>query len=309
MAYKGEEALPHFYGMNDGSLFKAMEKVSKRRGCISVVHAENSEINDRFKRDNRHRQDSRAWSDLRPSLSEEEAIRRAVFFAEKAGSPLCIAHVSTEAGATYVAEAKKCNRYLWQETCPHYLFLTKDSKFDPPSVGKVNPPLRDSSDVLALWTLLGRGGIDIIGSDHCPFTLKVKPKDLWSARPGLPGIELILPILLSEGVNKGRFTIEDVSRVTSLQPSKLFGLYPQKGIIEAGSDADLVIVDLEKEVEIMPSILHGVSDYTPYQGYVVKGWPIITIVRGRVVFQDGHLKDIKEKGVFLRRKRIDFTNS
>lgn len=309
MAYKGEEALPHFYGMDDGSIFKAMERVGKTRGCISIVHAENSEINERFRRENRNRQDIKAWSDSRPPLSEEEAIRRTIFFAEKAGSPLCIPHVSTEGGATYVAEVKRFNRYLFQETCPHYLLFTKDTKFDPPSVGRVNPPLRDHSDVSILWTLLGKGDIDIIGSDHCPFTLKVKPKDLWSARSGLPGIGLILPVLLSEGVNKGKLTIEDVSRVTSYQPSKLFGLYPQKGAIEVGSDADLVIVDLEKEVEVMPSILHGVSDYTPYQGYVAKGWPIITIARGRVVFQDGHLKDTRGNGVFLRRKRIDFTNS
>jgi dihydropyrimidinase len=104
-------------------------------------------------------------------------------------------------------------------------------------------------------------------------------------------------------------TIEDVSRITSFQPSKFFGLYPRKGIIEVGSDADLVVVDLEKEVEVTPSILHGFSDYSPYNGYVAKGWPIITIVKGRIVFQDGQLSENMRNGAFLRRRRVDFCYS
>ncbi len=282
--------------------------MGKTKGCISLVHAENSEINQRFKEENRHRQDIAAWSDARPPLSEEESIRRAIFLAEKAGSPLCVAHVSTRGGAIYIAMAKKENRHVFQETCPHYLFLTKDMKCISPALGKVNPPLRGLSDVLALWTEMGRGSIDVIGSDHCPYTLKIKSEDLWSARPGLPGLGLLLPVLLSEGVCKGRITLEDVSRVTSFQPSKLFGLYPQKGTIEVGSDADLVVVDLEKEVEVTHSILHGISDYSPYERCVIKGWPVMTLAKGRVVFRDGKITGTSGKGLFLRRKKIDFEN-
>ena len=307
MAYKGEEAIPHFYGMGDRSLFKAMERVGSK-GCLSLVHAENSEINERFKKENRNRKDIAAWSESRPSLSEEESIRRAVFLAERAKSPLCVAHVSTEGGAKFISEKKKQNKSLFQETCPHYLFLTRHMEFEPSTLGKVNPPLREDSDVLALWTLLAEGSIDVIGSDHCPFTLKVKFEDLWSARPGIPGIGLLLPVLLSEGVNKGKITIEDVSRISSFQPSKLFGLYPPKGAIEEGSDADLVIVDLEKKVKVTHSILQGISDYSPYEGCILKGWPVITIVRGRVVFRNGQLADIPRNGKFLKRGRVDFSS-
>jgi dihydroorotase (multifunctional complex type) len=306
MAYKGEEAMPHFYGMDDGSLFKCLEKVGKMKGCVSLIHAENSEINERFKRENFHRQDIGAWSDSRPSFSEEEGIRRSVFLAERAGSPLCVPHVSTEGGARYIAEVKKSNKYLFQETCPHYLFLTKETRFEPPSVGKVNPPLRARSDVSALWALMASGEIDVVGSDHCPFTRKFKPGDLWSARPGFPGIGLILPILLSEGINKGTMRMEDISRITSFQPAKLFGLYPRKGIIEIGSDADFVVVDLEKEVKVRPAILHGISDYSPYEGYVAKGWPILTIARGRIVFRDGQIDETMRKGMYLKRRMADF---
>ncbi len=307
MAYKGEESMPHFYGMGDGSLFKAMEKVGSK-GCLSMVHAENSEINERFKKENLDRKDLAAWSDSRPDLSEEESIRKAVFLAERAGSPLCVAHVSTGGGARYLDAKKKENKSLFQETCPHYLFLTKQMKFEPLTLGKVNPPLRGDSDVSALWTLLAERSIDVIGSDHCPFTLKMKSEDLWSARPGIPGIGLLLPVLLSEGVNKGKITIEDVSRVASSQPSKLFGLYPRKGAIEEGSDADLIIVDLGKKVKVTHSLLHGISDYSPYEGCILKGWPVITIVRGRVVFREGQLVDTPRGGKFLKREKVDFSS-
>jgi dihydroorotase (multifunctional complex type) len=307
MAYKGEEAMPHFYGMRDGSLYKAMERVGKK-GCLSLVHAENSEINERFKEENRNRKDIAAWSESRPNLSEEESIRKAVFLAERAKSPLCVAHVSTEGGVKYISEKKKQDKSLFQETCPHYLSLTKYVKFEPSALGKVNPPLREDSDVSALWTLLAEGSIDVIGSDHCPFTLKVKSEDLWRARPGIPGIGLLLPVLLSEGVNKGKITIEDVSRITSFQPSKLFGLYPRKGAIEEESDADLVVVDLEKKVKVTHSLLQGISDYSPYEGCILKGWPIITIVRGRPVIRNGQLVDTLRDGKFLKREKVDFAS-
>jgi dihydroorotase (multifunctional complex type) len=303
MAYKGEEAMPHFYGMGDGALYKALDKVGKKTGCLSIVHAENSEINERFKRENAHRQDIAAWSDSRPPLSEEVSIRKAVFLAEKAGSPLCIAHVSTAGGAQYIASAKKQNRFLFQETCPHYLTLTKHHTFDLPALGKVNPPLREQSDVSSLWQHLARGEIDVIGTDHAPFTLQIKSADLWHARPGLPGLGLLLPILLSEGVNKGRLSLEDLVRITSYQPAQLFGLCPEKGRLEIGADADLVIIDLEKEMMVTPEVLHGFSDYSPYKGFSFTGWPVTTVVKGKLVFQDGQVHTRVTTGRYLKRKR------
>lgn len=305
MAYKGEEAMPHFYGMGDGTLYKAMEQVGRRSGCISMVHAENSEINERFKRENLHRQDIAAWSDSRPPFSEEESIRRAVFLAEKAGSPLCIVHVSTAGGADYITSAKKQNRFLFQETCPHYLSLTKNHTFRFPGIGKVNPPLREESDVSSLWQHLTRGDIDVMGTDHVPFTLKMKSGDLWTARPGFPGLGLLLAILLNEGVNKGRLSLEDLVRITSYQPARLFGLYPEKGSLEPGADADLVFIDLEKKMMVAPELLNGVSDYSPYEGCSLTGWPVATFVRGKAVFQNGKVNAGLTTGKYVRRKRAD----
>jgi dihydropyrimidinase len=303
MAYKGEEAMPHFYGMGDGTLYKAMEQVGRRPGCLSIVHAENSEINERFKRENVHRQDIAAWSDSRPPVSEEESIRRAVFLSEKAGSPLCIAHVSTAGGADYIASAKKQNPFLFQETCPHYLTLTKHHTFRFPAIGKVNPPLREESDVSSLWQHVTRADMDVIGTDHVPFTLKMKSGDVWAARPGLPGLGLLLPILLSEGVNKGRLSLEELVRITSYQPARLFGLYPEKGRLEAGADADLVIVDLEKTMTVVPELLNGVSDYSPYEGCSFTGWPVTTFVKGKPVFHDGKVHAGLTTGRYVKRKR------
>jgi dihydropyrimidinase len=304
MAYKGEEAMPHFYGMDDGSLFRSMERVGKKSGCLCVVHAENSEINQRFRRENCHRQDLSAWSDSRPAVSEEESIRKGMFLAVRAEAPICIAHVSTGRGGHEVERAKREGSRVFQETCPHYLFFTKELKVAPPSLGKVNPPLRDETDVAWLWKLMGKGGIDVIGSDHCPFTRKFKSEDLWNSRPGLPGLSFLLPVLLSEGVNKGRIAMEDVSQLTARGPAKLFGLFPRKGVIEIGSDADLVIVDLDKEVQVGPAMLRGVSDYTPYEGFTMKGWPVMTIARGRVIFRGGEVSDRPGGGLYLKRTGI-----
>ncbi len=305
MAYKGEEAMAHFYGMDDGSLFRSMQKVGNTKGCICVVHAENSEINQRYRKENRHRQDLPAWSDSRPPISEQESIRRAIFLAGQAGAPICVAHVSTAGGARDVAQAKREGWRVFQETCPHYLILTNALRFVPPSLGKVNPPLRDETDVSSLWEVIQEGGMDVVGSDHCPFTRKFKTEDLWSSRPGLPGLGLLLPVLLSEGVNKNRIRLEDISRITALQPAKLFGLFPRKGMVEVGSDADLVLVDLEKEVEVSSAMLPGVSDYTPYEGFVMRGWPVMTMARGRVVYRNGEVSHDPGGGFYLKRERVN----
>ncbi|MDD1777975.1 MAG: amidohydrolase family protein [Candidatus Helarchaeota archaeon] len=299
MAYRGDPTTP-LTGLDDGLLFEGFKQLSKSKKGLAIVHAENNDIVNRTVEEMRklNRQDVRSWSDARPEFCEEEAIRRAIFLAEKAKTRLYIAHLSIGAGVYLVAERKLKNP-IFVETAAHYLTLTKLIKPANATIGKVNPPLRTAEDNKQLWKGIQNGIIDTIGSDHCPYTLQSKGNDIWTASAGLPGIAMTLPILLSEGVNKKRITIEQIARVCSLNPAKLFGLFPRKGMIDIGFDADLVIVDLNKEVKIKQGILNSVSDYTPFDGYKIRGWPIITIASGRVINEYGKINDNVHRGEAL----------
>jgi len=291
-------------GVDDGLLYRAFQKISKEEGCLAILHAEDLEIIREVSQKLREegRQEAEAWSESRPPLCEEMSVCSGIILARHMKTPLCIAHLSAGNSLEYIAESKAKGFPLFVETCPHYLFLTKDSPFKEGTFGKVNPPLRDSSDRDSLWKAIARGVIDYIGSDHCPYTTESKGKDLWKAKAGLPGIGLLLPILLSEGVNKKRIGMEDVARVCSYNPSKIFGLWPQKGMIEVGSDADLVLVDLERSIEVKSEYLHSHSDYSPYEGYRIKGWPVMTISGGRILYKDGRVFNVEKKGRYLSRK-------
>jgi len=306
MAYKGGENLGSFQGVDDGFLFDGFQEIGKVKDCLAIVHAENSELIARFcqKIKQSGRQDAAAWSESRPPICEEESIGRALIFAERSGCPLVIAHLSSGRGLKILEKKVNEEDQVYVETCPHYLSLTKNFSQSIGSLGKVNPPLRDQGDINTLWEGIRVGLVDFIGSDHCPYTLKLKGKDLWSARAGLTGIAMSLPIMLSEGYHKRDLPLEKIVEICSYNPAKCFNLFPKKGVIEVGSDADLVVIDLNKEVRISTSLLNSISDYSPYEGYVCKGWPVMTIVGGEIVYQNGKLIDRKKKGRYLRRKLI-----
>jgi dihydroorotase-like cyclic amidohydrolase len=184
------------------------------------------------------------------------------------------------------------------ETCPHYLVFDKD--VDRGVMGKVNPPLRGADHVAALWERLADGTVDVMGSDHCPYTRAAKGSDLWSARPGIPGgSAMILPTLLDRGVQRGRLTIQRVVELTSYNAARLFGLYPRKGALEVGSDADLVIVDLAREVTVDRRALHSVADVSPYEGLTFRGWPEVTVKGGEVVYETGEIVAERPRGRML----------
>jgi dihydroorotase-like cyclic amidohydrolase len=186
------------------------------------------------------------------------------------------------------------------ETCPHYLLFDKDT--DRGVMGKVNPPLRSVEHVEALWQRLVDGTVDVLGSDHCPFTKAVKGTDLWSARAGITGgSAMILPVLLTEGVRRGRLRIQRVVELTSANAARLFGLYPRKGALEVGSDADLVIVDLDREVKVDLRTLNSVVDFSPYEGWVARGWAATTIAGGQVVYEKGEVVAERPRGRYLAR--------
>jgi dihydropyrimidinase len=302
LVYKGEDAKSIGLTGNetdDGFLTEAFSTISRLPGVVACVHAENSEIILSLMKKYRDagREGLRVWSECRPNLTESESISRVLAFAEAAGCPVYIVHLSTREGLEVIRQFKARYKKLYVETCPHYLTLTKEDPLG--SLGKVNPPLRNSEDREALWRGIDRGLIDTIGSDHCPFTREDKPESIWEARTGFPGSATILPVLLSEGVHKGRVSLEKVVELTSLNPARIFNLFPRKGTIQVGSDADLCIVDLNLIKKVEPGFLHGISDFSIYDGWALKGWPVLTMVRGKVVMKDGKIVGPPGHGRFI----------
>jgi dihydropyrimidinase len=227
------------------------------------------------------------WSLCRPTQAEVKSIKKAAKLGRKYNSNIYFVHIGSSAAIDAIIHEKeqgKCNLYI--ETCPHYLTHTYDFK---DLRGKVVPPLRSKYDVQSVWYALKNNIIDTIGTDHVANTLSLKLNpngDLLESLSGFPGIATMLPVLLSEGVNKGRINLERVAEVTSYNTSRIFGLYPQKGSIEKDSDADLVIVNLNLTKKVTPDLLQSYSDYTIYDGWNLCGWPIATIVRGNVVMEN-----------------------
>jgi len=303
MAYKGREILPSgIQGMGDDQIFSVFRQVAKILGAIAIVHCENMEVIELHQQPfiAANRQDTAAWSDARPVFGELEAIRRMVAFAEAVGIELLIPHMGVGLGSEFLRQKAWGRGRVATETCPHYLLFDKDT--DRGVMGKVNPPLRSVEHVEALWQRLVDGTVDVLGSDHCPFTKAVKGTDLWSARAGITaGSAMILPVLLTEGMRRGRLGIQRVVELTSANAARLFGLYPRKGALEVGSDADLVIVDLDREVKVDLRTLNSVVDFSPYEGWVARGWADTTIAGGQVVYEKGEVVAERPRGRYLAR--------
>jgi dihydroorotase-like cyclic amidohydrolase len=303
MAMKGPEAAYGIRGVDDGLMFEGLQQVATRPGIMALAHTENIDVILRFRERwiERWKQDpdSAVWSDSRPAFTEEEAIVRAGCFAETAGAPLGVVHNSVGRGPALLAQAKVRYPHLYMETCPQYLALTNDMGLG--KHGKVNPPLRTQRDVEQLWCALRDGQIDWMGSDHCDYDLASRSGELWEIGPGLTsGVTMILPVLLT-GVNEGRITLERVVRVTSENTARLFGFAPRKGCIAVGSDADLVVVDLNAKVTVDPDKINSFSDYSPYDGMTFKGWAETTIAGGEVVYDHGEVnRETSRRGRVLK---------
>lgn len=291
MAYKGREISPSgIQGMGDDQIFSVFQEVARIPGGVAIVHCENMELIELHQKPfmAANRQDTAAWSDSRPVFGELEAIRRAIAFADAAGVDLLIPHMGVGLGSAFLRQKAWGRGRVRTETCPHYLLLDKDE--DRGVAGKVNPPLRGRDHLEGLWQRLVDGTIDVIGSDHCPYTRAAKGTELWAARPGIPGgSAMILPALLTEGVHRRGLPISRVVELTSYNAARLFGLYPRKGALEVGSDADLVIIDPDREVKVDLRALHTVADYSPYEGYPARGGADVTIAGGEVVYDKGEV--------------------
>lgn len=302
MGYTGEIAKQiGIMEIDDGILYRGLEIIRDVPGGVPIVHAEDGYLAEMFtkKMESTGRQDLEAWTDARPSICEEEGIRRSLFFAMRASSPIYIAHISSKEGLEAVQEGKSKYPPIYAETSACYLSLTKELKMG--SYGKVNPPLREREDTERLWRGMREGLIDTVGSDHVAHTRETKGSELWSSPPGLTGIAVIMPVLISEGVNKNRIPIEKVVEVCCENPARIFGLYPLKGSMQPGADADLVIVDLKKRQRVTPEVLNSISDYTPYEGMEFRGWPVSTIVGGEEAMRDGEIYGRPGKAKYLPR--------
>ncbi len=299
MAYKRGEISPSgIQGMSDDQILGVFRQVAKVPGGVAIVHCENMELIELHQKAFAGRQDTAAWSDARPVFGELEAIRRMVAFADAAGVQLLIPHMGIGIGSEVLRQKTWGRGGVAIETCPHYLLLDKDT--DRGVMGKVNPPLRSREHIDALWERLLDGTIDVMGSDHCPYTKAAKGTELWAARPGIPGgSAMILPTMLGEGVRHRGLTLQQVVQLTSSNAARLFGLYPRKGALAVGSDADLVIVDPAREVRVNVGTLHSVADFTPYDGYLARGWADVTIAGGEIVYDKGDVVAERPRGRVL----------
>ncbi|MFT9845978.1 dihydroorotase [Aneurinibacillus sp. REN35] len=286
-------SVPTFPKVSDAELLEIFYKVAET-GLPVGVHAENYDIcsfyTEKLKKEGR--MDGPAWAEARKSLAEKVAIELIISYAEETGARAHIVHMSTKEGAELIRKAKERGVKVTSETCPHYLMLNaQDSMTKHGTYAKIAPPLRGVEDNEVHWQALADGTIDFVGTDHAPYEIATEKaaadSDIWNSFPGIPGVETMVPILVSEGLNKGRLSLSRFVEVTSRNAAIHYGIYPKKGAIEIGSDADFTIIDLEKEHVINQEETFSMAKYNPLHDIKLKGMPVMTIVRGNVVYEDG----------------------
>jgi dihydroorotase len=286
---------------DDWELVLAFQEIAKT-GLRVGVHAENRAITthlvNEFKKEGR--MDPLAHLESRPSISEAEAMGRAITFTRPYGTKLHIFHLSSEEGVQILKEAKRQGLPITAETCPHYLLIDGRTIEKLGPLLKMNPPVRGPQHSKALWEGLKSGAVDMIATDHSPHAKEEKFKaSIWEAIAGWPGVETMLPLLLNE-VAKGTLTLNELIKYMSENPARVWGMYPQKGNMGVGSDGDLTLVDLRAEATIKAESLHSKSKLTPFDGWVVKGVPVYSIVGGRVVMEKGDVHEDAGRGRLVK---------
>ena len=276
--------------------------------AVALVHCEDDPIIDAILQQMGSAEKGKMASlaQARPPICEGAAIDQVAYLAEQVGVKVHIVHVSSELGLAAVKRAKARGVRLTAETCPQYLLLTKEV-YDRADghLFSASPALREEGDQQALWQGLSDGSLDLVATDHCPFTRKQKAwKGSFLDLPyGLPGVETLLPLFYSEGVRKGRLPLTALPRLLAEGPARVNGLYPRKGTLSIGSDADIVIFDPEKEWTIHAENLHMAIDFSPYEGRQVCGAVETTISRGRIVYVDEAFQGKEGGGRFIPYER------
>jgi dihydroorotase len=273
----------------DGAILDAFEILAEL-GLRCTVHAENTPIlmwrGERLMRAGRR--DAAAHLEHHSDIATIEAVSRTAIFSEWTGCKVHIAHESSRFSLPHIRFAKERGVDLTVETCPHYLFLTaEDSARFGPNFLRVKPPVREAGHNEFLWLALLDGTIDILSTDHAPHLPEEKRHEsIWDCAPGFPGVETSMRLMLTE-VSRGRLTLPDYVRMACTMPAKAFGLYPRKGALAEGADADIVLIDMTKRGTIKAQELHSIGNATPFEDFEFVGMPVRTLVRGRTVASDG----------------------
>ncbi|MBI3966091.1 MAG: amidohydrolase family protein [Chloroflexi bacterium] len=301
--------------LDDGLLYQTLEKAGKYPNVRIPVHSQNVEISiPPFAQPHEPHYLKRRtpenvvgldlWERLNPGFTETEYIFKALYLAELTGASVYLVHLSSAETVRILRERLDLTKYnSFGETCAHYLGLTVDSPCGV--LAKVNPPVRREEDQNALWGALIEGTLSTVGTDHCAARRAIKnadDPDVLKVKLGFPGMATMLPVLVTHGVKKRGMSLTRLAEVFSTNSAKIFGLYPKKGTIAVGSDADLAIIDLENPKVASASWIPGASDYSVFEGESMYGWPARTLVRGRTVWQDGQIKVEGGHGQWLPRR-------
>jgi len=297
--------------VDDAAMLLIMEAAA-RAGALVMVHAENHAIiqflSARLLASSHTAPSGHPLS--RPSYVEGEATERALALARAAGAPVYIVHLTSAEALAAVRRARAAGVAAYAETCPQYLLLSDEAYWRPGFEGAkyvISPPLRPQEHHDALWAGLADGTLSAVATDHCPWFLhgqKDRGKDSFTRIPGgIAGLETRLPLLYHYGVGSGRISLPRLVDLCATGPARLFGLTPHKGNIVPGADADIVLFDPQRRVTISQDVLHHRVDYTPYEGMVVTGWPVLTFLRGRVIAENGRFVGQPGQGRFIGRQR------
>jgi dihydropyrimidinase len=306
MAYKGALMV------DDETLYRAME-VAAKSGALVMVHAENGDVVDILVREALEAGNTGPLHHAltRPPEAEGEATNRAIQLAHLAGAPLYVVHVTCREAVEPIARAREAGWDVWGETCTQYFFNSLDDIAKPDFEGAkyvYSPPVRDTSNWDVLWNAIRGDALSVISTDHCAFLWdgqKTLGKDDFSKIPnGGPGLEDRLKMIHHFGVNEGRITLNRMVELLATNPAKLFGLYPRKGTVAVGSDADLVIFDPSRRVTISAATHHSKSDYSLYEGTEVTGAPDVVLLRGNVLVENDELVASPGIGQFVKRARF-----
>jgi dihydropyrimidinase len=283
--------------------------LARREGVMVMVHAENDAcirwLTDRLLESRKSA--LRYHVTAHPAIGEREAAFRAISFAELIETPILIVHVSSAGVVEEVRRAQARGLPIYAETCPQYLFLSAEDIDTADLSGAkcvCTPPPRERSNQPGMWRGILDGTLGVFSSDHSPWNYADKiaggPSTPFNkVLNGIPGIETRLPLFFSATQSNGRLTLNQFVEITTTTPAKLYGLYPRKGVIAVGSDADFAIWDPSKNVTIRNDMLHHAVDHTPYEGMQVQGWPVMTISRGEVIFEDGQVTSTAGRGRYL----------
>ena len=302
MNFKGEEGrYLGLDGTDDGFLYDLLANAAQLKGVTIVCHTENIEIVNRLRAKIQLIESPtlKDWARAKPPFTEAESCIRAMYFAEHLGAQIYIPHISTRLALDEVRKWRSRYDRVFVETCPHYLTHTEESTLG--SLGKANPPFRSADDVAAMWEGLQDGSIHVVASDHVPRKKATKEKPFWLASQGFPGTATILPVLLSEGYHKGRLSLQRIAQLLTQSPAEIFNIHEKKGSLDIGKDADITLVDLNLEREVVAAELGSYSDYSLYDGVRFKGWPVRTILRGHTVMERGQIKGQAGGGQYLFR--------